>query len=169
MLQWLRNTSLKHIFMAVSAVYLLVTLALGGYALSVNRSQNESLDWSGGMFLAYNALQSAQTEILNARRGARTYLLYGDESGMAQYRQSLAAFDEQMRTASASLAAIDESESELARQIQQADAAVDAWVTLLSRGGGVADIAGYLAILAGYAVVLLSIASLRLRRSLVTP
>jgi ABC-2 type transport system permease protein len=47
--------------------------------------------------------------------------------------------------------------------------AVDAWVTLLSRGGGVADIAGYLAILAGYAVVLLSIASLRLRRSLVTP
>lgn len=47
--------------------------------------------------------------------------------------------------------------------------AVDAWVTLLSRGGGVADIAGYLAILAGYAVVLLLIASLRLRRSLVTP
>lgn len=47
--------------------------------------------------------------------------------------------------------------------------AVDAWVTLLSRGGGVADIAGYLAILAGYAVVLLSFASLRLRRSLVTP
>jgi ABC-2 type transport system permease protein len=47
--------------------------------------------------------------------------------------------------------------------------AVDAWVTLLSRGGGLADIAGYLAILAAYAVVLLSIASLRLNRSLVTP
>ncbi len=47
--------------------------------------------------------------------------------------------------------------------------AVDAWVTLLSRGGGLADIAGYIAILATYAVVLLAIASLRLRRSLVTP
>jgi len=47
--------------------------------------------------------------------------------------------------------------------------AVDAWATLLSRGGGLADIAGYLAILAAYAVVLLAIASLRLRRSLVTP
>jgi hypothetical protein len=46
--------------------------------------------------------------------------------------------------------------------------AVDAWVTLLSRGGGLADIAGYLAILAAYAVALLGIASLRLRRSLVT-
>jgi ABC-2 type transport system permease protein len=47
--------------------------------------------------------------------------------------------------------------------------AVDAWVTLLSRGGGLADIAGYLAILAGYAVALFAIASIRLRRSLVTP
>jgi len=47
--------------------------------------------------------------------------------------------------------------------------AVDAWVTVLSRGGGLADIAGYLAILAGYAVALLAFASLRLRRSLVTP
>jgi ABC-2 type transport system permease protein len=47
--------------------------------------------------------------------------------------------------------------------------AVDAWVTVLSRGGGLVDIAGYLAILAGYAVALLTIASLRLQRSLVTP
>ena len=47
--------------------------------------------------------------------------------------------------------------------------AVDAWVTLLSRGGGLVDIAGYLAILAGYAVVLFAFASFRLRRSLVTP
>jgi linearmycin/streptolysin S transport system permease protein len=47
--------------------------------------------------------------------------------------------------------------------------AVDAWVTLLSRGGGLVDIAGYLAILATYAVALLAIASFRLRRSLVTP
>jgi ABC-2 type transport system permease protein len=47
--------------------------------------------------------------------------------------------------------------------------AVDAWVTLLSRGGGLADIAGYLAILAGYAVALFAFASFRLRRSLVTP
>jgi len=46
---------------------------------------------------------------------------------------------------------------------------VDAWVTLLSRGGGLADIAGYLTILAGYAVVLFAFASLRLQRSLVTP
>jgi ABC-2 type transport system permease protein len=47
--------------------------------------------------------------------------------------------------------------------------AVDAWVTVLSRGGGLAEIAGYLAILAGYAVVLLTIASMRLQHSLVTP
>ncbi len=47
--------------------------------------------------------------------------------------------------------------------------AVDAWVNLLSRGGGLSDIAGYLAILAGYAAVLLGLASLRLRHSLVTP
>ena len=47
--------------------------------------------------------------------------------------------------------------------------AVDAWVTLLSRGGGLADIAGYLTILAGYAVALFAFASFRLRRSLVTP
>jgi len=47
--------------------------------------------------------------------------------------------------------------------------AVDAWVTVLSRGGSLADIAGYLAILAGYAVALLAFATLRLRRSLVTP
>jgi ABC-2 type transport system permease protein len=47
--------------------------------------------------------------------------------------------------------------------------AVDAWVTVLSRGGGLVDIAGYLAILAGYAAVLLAFASLRLRHCLVTP
>lgn len=47
--------------------------------------------------------------------------------------------------------------------------AVDAWVSVLSRGGGLADIAGYVAILGAYAVVLLGIASLRLRHSLVTP
>lgn len=47
--------------------------------------------------------------------------------------------------------------------------AVDAWVTLVSRGGGLVDIAGYLAILAGYAVALFAFASYRLRRSLVTP
>ena len=47
--------------------------------------------------------------------------------------------------------------------------AVDAWVTLLSRGGGLVDIAGYLAILAGYALALFTFASMRLRKSLVTP
>ena len=47
--------------------------------------------------------------------------------------------------------------------------AVDAWVELLSRGGGLPDIAGYLGILALYAAVLVTLASLRLRRSLVTP
>ncbi|MFC8502527.1 ABC transporter permease [Pedococcus sp. NPDC057267] len=46
--------------------------------------------------------------------------------------------------------------------------AVDAWVTLLSRGGGVGDILGPLAVLAGFAVLLLGTATLRLRRSLVT-
>jgi ABC-2 type transport system permease protein len=47
--------------------------------------------------------------------------------------------------------------------------AVDAWVEVLSRGGGLPQIAGYLGILALYAVALLTLASLRLRRSLVTP
>jgi len=47
--------------------------------------------------------------------------------------------------------------------------AVDAWTNLLSRGGGLVEIGGYLGILAAYAVGLLAIASLRLRRSLVTP
>lgn len=46
--------------------------------------------------------------------------------------------------------------------------AVDAWVTLLSRGGGVADILGQLAVLVGFAVLLLATATLRMRRSLVT-
>lgn len=46
--------------------------------------------------------------------------------------------------------------------------AVDAWVELLSRGGGLADIAGHVAILAPYAVVLLVFASRRLRGSVVT-
>jgi ABC-2 type transport system permease protein len=47
--------------------------------------------------------------------------------------------------------------------------AVDAWVEVLSRGGGLPQIAGYLGILALYAAVLLTLASLRLRRSLITP
>jgi ABC-2 type transport system permease protein len=47
--------------------------------------------------------------------------------------------------------------------------AVDAWVTVLSRGGGLVDIAGYLAILAGYTAALFAVAPFRLRRSLVTP
>ncbi|MDR6861730.1 ABC transporter permease [Phycicoccus sp. 3266] len=46
--------------------------------------------------------------------------------------------------------------------------AVDAWVTLLSRGGGVGDILGPLAVLSGFAVLLLGTATFRLRRSLVT-
>jgi ABC-2 type transport system permease protein len=47
--------------------------------------------------------------------------------------------------------------------------AVDAWVEVLSRGGGLPEVAGYLAILSLYAAALLALASLRLRRSLVTP
>ncbi|GAB3447623.1 hypothetical protein GCM10027517_31730 [Phycicoccus ginsengisoli] len=46
--------------------------------------------------------------------------------------------------------------------------AVDAWVTLLSRGGGIADILLQLVVLAGFAVLLLGTATLRLRRSLAT-
>lgn len=45
--------------------------------------------------------------------------------------------------------------------------AVDAWTTLLSKGGGLADVAQQLAVLLGFAVVLLTLASYRLRRSLV--
>jgi ABC-2 type transport system permease protein len=42
--------------------------------------------------------------------------------------------------------------------------AVDGWTTLLSRGGGVGDIATDLAVLTGFAVVLLGLAITRLRR-----
>jgi ABC-2 type transport system permease protein len=44
--------------------------------------------------------------------------------------------------------------------------AIDSWTEILSRGGGLTDIAGRLAILAGFAAALLALASLRLRRSL---
>jgi ABC-2 type transport system permease protein len=44
--------------------------------------------------------------------------------------------------------------------------AVDAWTALLSRNGGLVDIAGDLAVLGAFATVLLAAATLRLRRSL---
>lgn len=44
--------------------------------------------------------------------------------------------------------------------------AVDAWTVLLSRGGDLGAIAGQLAILAGFAAVLLSAATVRLRHSI---
>ena len=44
--------------------------------------------------------------------------------------------------------------------------AVDAWTTLLSRGGGLADIATQLAVLLGFAAVLLTVATQRLRHAL---
>ena len=46
--------------------------------------------------------------------------------------------------------------------------AVDAWVTLLSRGGGLTDILLPLAVLLAFAVVLLGVATVRLSRSLTT-
>ncbi|MBX3287615.1 MAG: ABC transporter permease, partial [Actinobacteria bacterium] len=45
--------------------------------------------------------------------------------------------------------------------------AVDAWTILLARGGGLADIATQLAVLAGFAAVLLVVATARLRAHLV--
>jgi ABC-2 type transport system permease protein len=44
--------------------------------------------------------------------------------------------------------------------------AVDGWITILSRSGGVADIALQLVVLAGFAVAMLAAASIRLRRRL---
>ncbi len=44
--------------------------------------------------------------------------------------------------------------------------AVDAWVTVLSKGGGLSDVARNVAILAGYAAVLLVLATRRLNRML---
>jgi PAS domain S-box-containing protein len=127
LLQFLRDASLKHLFAAVSVIFVIVTLVLGGYAISVNRTQNDSLEWSGGMFQVYNSLQSAQTEIVNARRGARMYLLYGDESGRAQYQQSMGAFDEQMATAVAALHTINESDSAFYLRIDELNAAAANW------------------------------------------
>jgi ABC-2 type transport system permease protein len=46
--------------------------------------------------------------------------------------------------------------------------AVDGWTEVLSRGGGLVDIGQSLAILGGFAVVMLAIATMRLRRSLTT-
>jgi ABC-2 type transport system permease protein len=46
--------------------------------------------------------------------------------------------------------------------------AVDAWITLLSRAGGLADIGTNLAVLAGFAVGMLGLASVLLRRRLST-
>jgi ABC-2 type transport system permease protein len=43
---------------------------------------------------------------------------------------------------------------------------IDGWTDVLSRGGGITDIAIPLTILTGIAVALLTLASLRLRRSL---
>jgi PAS domain S-box-containing protein len=126
-IQRFRDTSLKRLFVAVSAVYVAVTLALGGYALSVNQSENDSIDWSGGMFQVYNSLQSAQTEITNARRGARTYLLYGDDSGIPQYQRASEAFDEHMAAATAALGVIGDSDSEIAAQIEQIAVTVENW------------------------------------------
>lgn len=127
LIQRIRDTSLKRLFVAVSAVYVAVTLALGGYALSVNRNQNDSFDWAGGMFQVYNSLQSAQAEITNARRGARTYLLYGDESGITQYQQASDAFDGHMTAAVSQLEAFQETDSEIFAQIEQLDATVETW------------------------------------------
>ncbi len=127
--QRFRDTSLKRLFVAVSLIYVLVTLALGGYALSVNRNENDSINWSGEMFLAYNALQSAQTEIANARRGARSYLLYGDESGIAQYQQSMETFNVSMAFARSQLDALGEIDSETYAEIDQLNAAIADWKT----------------------------------------
>jgi ABC-2 type transport system permease protein len=44
--------------------------------------------------------------------------------------------------------------------------AVDGWIEVLSRGGGIADIATQLAVLGGFAAVLLALASIRLGRHL---
>ncbi len=44
--------------------------------------------------------------------------------------------------------------------------AVDAWTTLLSRGGTVGDIRGDLLVLAGFAAVLLTVSARRLRHVL---
>ncbi|HET9444191.1 MAG TPA: ABC transporter permease [Acidimicrobiales bacterium] len=44
--------------------------------------------------------------------------------------------------------------------------AVEAWIEILSRGGGLADVAPQLAVLAGFAVVLLGASSVRLRHRL---
>jgi ABC-2 type transport system permease protein len=44
--------------------------------------------------------------------------------------------------------------------------AVDAWTTVLSRGGGLVDITTELAVLAAFALGLLMLATIRLRRGL---
>jgi PAS domain S-box-containing protein len=126
-IQRFRDTSLKRLFVSVSVIYVTVTLALGGYAIFVNHNQTNSIDWSGGMFQVYNSLQSAQTEITNARRGARSYLLYGDESGITQYQQAMGAFDEQMATATFGLEFIGDADSEIAAQIEQLAGTVENW------------------------------------------
>jgi ABC-2 type transport system permease protein len=46
--------------------------------------------------------------------------------------------------------------------------AVDGWIEILSRGGAIGDVAGHLAVLAGFAAVLLALSVTRLRARLIT-
>ena len=88
-----QSVGLKQRFIGIAVAFILIIGGLSGYALRVNRSQNRSVDWAGRVFMAHESLHGAQEAISNARRGARGYLLYGDETGLEQYTAAMNDFD----------------------------------------------------------------------------
>jgi PAS domain S-box-containing protein len=119
--------SLKRRFIASCALALLVTLSLGGYALSVNRDQEASLSWAEEMFGAYEALNNAQTEFTNARRGARTYLLYGDPEGIHQYEQSKTSYLDDLEIARSVFDSLDGIDPSLIDRLHAVEQAIADW------------------------------------------
>jgi PAS domain S-box-containing protein len=100
----LRRASLKQRFLATTILFMIVAAGISGYALRVNRQQTASLDWAGRVFAANESLHSASDAVTSARRGARTFLLYGDASGLTQYQSSIKDFETDFATARAILA-----------------------------------------------------------------
>jgi PAS domain S-box-containing protein len=123
-LKKLQGISLKRQLIASTLVLAAVSLAIGGYVLNVSERQSDSIDWAGRVFTAHESLHGAQESFTNARRGARSYLLYGDPAALTQYQTELAEFDQAMATTYAILQ-IDQPSAIPA--LDALTAAVDAW------------------------------------------
>jgi len=126
MLERIRGANLKQRFVAATALFVVVAFCLGGYALHVSREQNKSLDWARRVIVAHESLHSSNDALANARRGERTYLLYGDETGLTQYNDSMNEFRTDFSTALTILRA--DLPSTLG-MLDQLNASVASWVS----------------------------------------